>query len=52
MVADIPENVEHWTAKRSDALVVSILKGVTSVAEAARKHALTWPRWKRGGTSA
>jgi transposase-like protein len=41
MVADIPENVERWTAKRRVALVVSILKGETSVAEAARKHALT-----------
>ena len=41
MVADIPENVERWTAKRRVALVVSILKGDTSVAEAARKHGLT-----------
>jgi transposase-like protein len=41
MVADIPENVERWTAKRRVALVVSLLKGETSVAEAARKHALT-----------
>jgi transposase-like protein len=41
MVADIPENVERWTAKRRVALVVSILKGETSVVEAARRHALT-----------
>ena len=41
MVGDIPENVERWTAKRRVALVVSILKGETSIAEAARKHALT-----------
>ena len=41
MVADIPENVERWTAKRRVALVVSMLKGETSVAEAARKHGLT-----------
>ena len=41
MVPDIPDNVERWTAKRRVALVVSILKGDTSVAEAARKHALT-----------
>lgn len=41
MVGDIPENVEQWTAKRRVALVVGILKGETSVAEAARKHALT-----------
>jgi transposase-like protein len=41
MIADIPENVERWTAKRRVALIVSILKGETSVAEAARQHALT-----------
>ena len=41
MVAEIPDTVERWTAKRRVALVVSILKGETSVAEAARKHALT-----------
>lgn len=32
---------ERWTAKRLVALVVSILKGETSVAEAARQHGLT-----------
>ena len=32
---------ERWTAKRRVALVVSILKGETSVAEAARTHGLT-----------
>lgn len=31
----------RWTAKRRMALVVSILKGETSVAEAARTHGLT-----------
>jgi len=41
MVAGIPDNVERWTAKRRLTLVVSILKGEASVAEAARKHALT-----------
>lgn len=41
MVADIPDSVEPWTAKRRAALIVSVLKGETSVAEAARKHALT-----------
>ena len=41
MVPDVPDNVERWTAKRRVALIVSILKGETSVAEAARKHALT-----------
>lgn len=41
MVPEIPDEVQRWTAKRRVALVVSILKGETSVAEAARKHALT-----------
>ena len=33
--------VQRWTAKRRAALVISILKGETSVAEAARVHGLT-----------
>jgi hypothetical protein len=33
MVADATEPIERWTAKRRVALVVSILKGDTSVAE-------------------
>jgi len=37
---DEPE-VQRWTAKRRTALVLSILRGETSVQEAARKHALT-----------
>ena len=32
--------IERWTAKRRAALVLRILKGETSVAEAARQHAL------------
>ena len=36
----LPENVDRWTAKRRVALVMSILKGETSAAEAARKHGL------------
>jgi transposase-like protein len=35
------DSVQRWTAKRRAALVVSILKGETSVAEAARRHGLT-----------
>lgn len=35
------ETIQRWTAKRRVALVVSVLKGETSVAEAARKHGLT-----------
>lgn len=41
MGSDTAEPIEQWTAKRRVALVVSILKGDTSVAEAARRHGLT-----------
>ena len=41
MVDASNEPIERWTAKRRAALILSILKGETSVAEAARKHALT-----------
>jgi transposase-like protein len=34
------EEHQRWTAKRRVALVVSILKGETSIQEAARKHGL------------
>src|SRR5215470_1115518 len=41
-MADEPADApQRWTAKRRVALVVSILKGETSVAAAARKHGLT-----------
>jgi transposase-like protein len=39
-MADVPEDIQRWAAKRRLALVLSILKGETSIAEAARKHAL------------
>ena len=35
------EQLKRWTAKRRVALVLDILRGDTSVAEAVRKHALT-----------
>jgi transposase-like protein len=35
------EVLKRWTAKRRVALVLEILRGDTSAAEAARKHALT-----------
>ena len=41
MASDSAEPIERWTAKRRVALVVSILKGETSVAESARQHGLT-----------
>ena len=41
MANDPPEEVQRWTAKPRVALVLSILKGETSVQQAARKHGLT-----------
>ena len=35
------EHLKRWTAKRRVALVIELLRGDTSVAEAARKHGLT-----------
>ena len=34
-------DVKRWTTKRRSALVLEILRGQTTVAEAARKHGLT-----------
>jgi len=41
MVTESPDPIERWTAKRRVALVCRILKGETSVAEAARQHGVT-----------
>lgn len=41
MTTESLDEVQRWTAKRRVELVVSLLKGATSVAEAARKHGLT-----------
>jgi transposase-like protein len=41
MSTEHDETLKRWTAKRRVALVMEILRGETSVAEAARKHALT-----------
>jgi transposase-like protein len=41
MASDSTDPIERWTAKRRMALVVRLLKGETSVAEAARTHGLT-----------
>jgi transposase-like protein len=35
-----PEEVQRWTARRRAMLVISLLKGETTVAEAARRHGL------------
>ncbi len=37
MAEPIPEDVQRWTSRRRVALVPSILKGETSVSEAARR---------------
>ena len=56
MTSEFSEPIERWTAKRRVALVVSILKGETSVAEAAHQHALTVAeviaRWADGQIAA
>lgn len=35
------EEVQRWTTKRKAALILSLLKGETSIQEAARQHGLT-----------
>ena len=40
MADETADSIQRWTAERPAALVLSILKGDTSVAEAARKHGL------------
>jgi len=37
----VPDEVRRWTAKRKSVIVLSIVKGESSAAEAARKHGLT-----------
>ena len=41
MVEEQGESIQRWTAKRRVALVLSLVKSETSVAEAARAHGLT-----------
>ena len=41
MASEHDESRKRWTAKRRVALIVDILRGDFSVAEAARKHGLT-----------
>lgn len=40
MTEDEAKEIQRWTAKRRAALVIGIIKGETSVVEAARKHGL------------
>jgi hypothetical protein len=51
-MADVPEDVRRWTARRRLALVLSIVKGETSAAEAARKHGLTVAELEEAATTA
>jgi hypothetical protein len=51
-MTDVPDEVQRWAAKRKAAVVLSIGKGETCAAEAARKHGLTIAeieRWKERG---
>ncbi len=41
MADEHAEKIQRWTAKRRAALVMSIIRGETSVQEAARAHGLT-----------
>jgi hypothetical protein len=41
MAENLLESIQRWTAKRRSALIVSILKGETSLQAAARSHGLT-----------
>ncbi len=41
MTTEHEEPQKRWTAKRRVALVLELVRGATSVAEAARKHGLT-----------
>src|SRR5665648_302760 len=38
---ELPEEAQRWTAKRRSALIVSIIRGETSVQEASRRRGLT-----------
>jgi hypothetical protein len=41
MAQDISDDVKQWTAKRRRDLVLQLLRGETTVTEAAQKHAFT-----------
>jgi len=40
-MTDVADEVQRWMARRKAAVVMSIVKGETSAAEAGRKHSLT-----------
>ena len=37
-MTELPSEIKRWTAKRRTALVLQLLRGETTVAEAARQH--------------
>jgi transposase-like protein len=39
-MTELPQEIKRWTAKRRTALVLQLLRGETTVAEAARQHDL------------
>jgi len=39
-LGELPEDIQRWTAKLRTALVLAILRGETSLQEAARRHDL------------
>jgi len=39
-MTELPDEIKRWTAKRRTALVLQILRGQTTEAEAARQHGL------------
>lgn len=39
-MTELPQEIKRWTAKRRTALVLQILRGETTAAEAARQHDL------------
>jgi hypothetical protein len=41
LMTDVPDEAHRWTTKRKAAAVLSVVKGETSAAEAARKQGLT-----------
>jgi transposase-like protein len=53
--SDTAEDFQRWTAKRKSAVVLEIIKGLTTAAEVARKHGLTVAeveRWVEAGLQA
>ena len=40
MTQTLPEEIKRWTAKRRTTLVLQLLRGETTIAEAAREHGL------------